>query len=64
MRKLALFTGAFSLGIFLAQYLLPVDWLLPMGAAAFVLACGRLVLRNHWGRRALLAGVGYWFIMR
>ena len=40
MRKLALFTGAFSLGIFLAQYLLPVDWLLPMGAAAFVLACG------------------------
>ena len=58
MRKLALFTGAFSLGIFLAQYLLPVDWLLPMGAAAFVLACGRLVLRNHWGRRALLVGVG------
>ena len=58
MRKLALFTGAFSLGIFLAQYLLPTAWLLPMGAAAFVLACGRLFLRNDWGRRALLVGVG------
>ncbi|MDY5612390.1 DNA internalization-related competence protein ComEC/Rec2 [Dysosmobacter sp.] len=58
MRKLALFTGAFSLGIFLAQYLLPAAWLLPMGAAAFVLACGRLALRNDWGRRALLMGTG------
>lgn len=61
MRKLALFTGAFSLGIFLAQYLLPAAWLLPMGAAAFVLACGRLVLRNDWGRRALLVGIGLSF---
>ena len=61
MRKLALFTGAFSLGIFLAQYLLPAAWLLPMGAAAFVLACGRLVLRNDWGRRVLLVGIGLSF---
>ena len=61
MRKLALFTGAFSLGIFLAQYLLPAAWLLPMGAAAFVLACGRLVLRNDWGRRLLLVGIGLSF---
>ena len=63
MRKLALFTGAFSLGIFLAQYLLPAVWLLPVGAAAFVLACGRLVLRNDWGRRALLVGVGLSFAL-
>ena len=26
MRILATLTGAFALGIFLAQYLLPVDW--------------------------------------
>ena len=58
MRILATFTGAFALGIFLAQYLLPVEWLLPCGAAAFVLAFGRLFLRNDTGRRVLLVGVG------
>ena len=58
MRVLATFTGAFALGIFFAQYLLPVEWLLPCGAAAFVLACGRMFLRNGTGRRILLAGVG------
>ena len=52
---------AFSLGIFLAQYLLPTAWLLPMAAAAFILALGRLVLRNDWGRRALLVGIGLSF---
>ena len=58
MRVLATLTGAFALGIFLAQYLLPVEWLLPCGAAAFVLAFGRLFLRNDTGRRVLLVGVG------
>lgn len=58
MRILATFTGAFALGIFLAQYLLPMEWLLPCGAAAFVLAFGRLFLRNDTGRRVLLVGVG------
>ena len=58
MRVLATFTGAFALGIFLAQYLLPAEWLLPCGAAAFVLAFGRLFLRNDMGRRVLLVGVG------
>ena len=58
MRILATFTGAFALGIFLAQYLLPVEWLLPCGAAAFVLAFGRLFLRNDTGRGGLLVGVG------
>ena len=58
MRILATFTGAFALGIFLAQYLLPVEWLLPCGAAAFVLAFGRLFLRNDTGRRVLMVGVG------
>ena len=58
MRVLATFTGSFALGIFLAQYLIPAKWLLPCGAAAFVLAFGRLFLRNDWGRRVLLVGVG------
>ena len=58
MRVLAAFAGSFALGIFLAQYLVPAEWLLPCGAAAFVLAFGRLFLRNDWGRRILLVGVG------
>ena len=58
MRVLAAFTGSFALGIFLAQYLVPAEWLLPCGAATFVLAVGRLFLRNDWGRRVLLVGVG------
>src|SRR5699024_4102268 len=58
MRKLAIFTGAFSLGIFLAQYLLPNRWLLPCAGAAFLLAWGRLFLPALWGRRVLLAGTG------
>ena len=58
MRVLATFAGSFALGIFLAQYLIPAEWLLPCGAAAFVLAFGRLFLRNDWGRRVLLVGVG------
>lgn len=58
MRKLATFAGAFSIGIFLAQYLLPTDWLLPLGVAAFVLALGRLFLPRWIGRRVLLVGVG------
>ena len=58
MRRLAIFTGAFSLGIFLAQYLLPAPWLLPCAGASFLLAWGRLLLPPVWGRRVLLAGTG------
>lgn len=58
MRKLAVFTGNFALGIFLAQYLLPYHWLLPCGIVAFLLACGRLFLKEEQGRRILLMGVG------
>ena len=58
MRKLASFSFSFSFGIFLSQYLLPNSWLLPCAAAAFVLACGRIVLRSDWGKRVFLAGIG------
>ena len=58
MRRLAYLTCAFSVGIFLAQYLLPYDGLLPCMAAAFVLACGALLLPGLWRGRVLLIGVG------
>ena len=58
MRTLAIFAGAFSLGIFLSQYLLPYQWLLLFGAAAFVLSCGALLMPGIWRRRLLLAGIG------
>lgn len=58
MRKLACFAGSFSLGIFLAQYLLPASWLLPGAAVCFAIACGALLLPERWRRRMLLAGVG------
>ena len=37
MRRLAAFTASFSAGIFLAQYLLPGRWQLPLAAGCFVL---------------------------
>lgn len=46
MRKLAVFAGAFSLGIFLAQYLLRPDWLLP--AALIFLALGWAAFLLPW----------------
>ncbi|MBE6962998.1 MAG: DNA internalization-related competence protein ComEC/Rec2 [Ruminococcaceae bacterium] len=58
MRVLATFTASFAAGIFLAQYLLPFEWLLPSAAVCFVLACGRIFLRGKTGRRLLLIGVG------
>ena len=58
MRILATFAVAFSAGIFLAQYCLPVDWLPLLAVAAFVLACGRVVLHGNVGRRVFLIGLG------
>ena len=58
MRVLATFAAAFSAGIFAAQYGLPYDWLPLCAAAAFVLACGRVVLLGNTGRRVFLIGLG------
>ena len=58
MRLLATFAAAFSAGIFAAQYGLPYAWLPLCAAAAFVLACGRVVLRGNVGRRVFLIGLG------
>ena len=58
MRILALFCGAFSAGIFLAQYLVPERFLLLCALAGFVLACTRFLLPGRAGKRVLLLGVG------
>lgn len=56
MRKLAWFAGSFSLGIFLAQYLLPEKWLLSGAFMCLLLGCGALFMRGFWRRRVLLTG--------
>ena len=61
MRTLAAYCGAFAAGIFLAQYLLPVDWLLPCAALSLALACVRFRVPGHMGRRVLLIGTGLAF---
>lgn len=59
MRRLAWFAGGFSLGIFLAQYLLAAAWLLPGAWAFLALAVVlRLTVAGNGGRRLLLGGVG------
>ena len=59
MRRLAWFAGGFSLGIFLAQYLLADAWLLPGAWAFLALAVVlRLTVAGRGGRRLLLGGVG------
>ena len=58
MRKLAYFSTAFAGGIFLAQYLLPTDWLLPVALLCFFLGCAALFLPNAVRRRGLLICLG------
>ena len=58
MRRLAAFTASFALGIYLAQYLLPVEHLLPLAAGCFAAACLALLLPGLWRKRALLIGTG------
>lgn len=58
MRKLEIFAGAFSAGIFLAQYLLPIHWLLPGAWIALAAALSGLLLPGLWRKRCVLIGVG------
>lgn len=58
MRRLAAFTASFALGIYLAQYLLPAEHLLPLAAGCFAAACLALLLPGLWRKRALLIGTG------
>lgn len=55
MRKLAAFSGAFALGIFLAQYLPGSAWQPYAAAGCFAAACICLALPGLWRKRGLLA---------
>lgn len=56
MRRLAIFAGSFSLGIFLAQYLLPNRWLLPAALLCLGLGAAALRLPWPWRRRGVVIG--------
>ena len=58
MRILALFCGAFSAGIFAAQYVVPQGLSLYLAVAALGLACLRFALSGDAGKRVLLIGTG------
>lgn len=58
MRKLALFSGAFALGIFLAQYLPGSAWQPLAAAGCFDAALFALALPGLWRKRGLLALCG------
>ncbi len=48
MRKLAIASGAFAVGIFLAQYLLPDSWLFPLSLILVLPVIGLILLRRRW----------------
>lgn len=71
MRRLAVFAGGFSLGVFLARYLLRDAWSLAGAVGALALALAALALPWKWRRRgvalcaALALGLGYsWLYAR
>lgn len=71
MRRLAVFAGGFSLGVFLAQYLLRGGWALAGAGAALALGLLSLRLPWEWRRRgvalcaALSMGLGWsWLYAR
>ena len=64
MRKLAIASGAFSLGIFLAHYLLPFAWLLPLALICALPGIGLILFRRRWLLPAVLSliflGTGFY----
>jgi len=54
LRKLAAITGGFSLGIVLAQYLLPETWVLLAAVLATLLVAASFLLPSAWRRRGVL----------
>ena len=55
MRKLATAALAFSAAVFLANYILPGAWMLPLAALSAVLAAGLGLARRKWLRPAVIA---------
>ena len=71
MRRLAAFAGGFSLGVFLAQYLLRDGWILAFAGAVLGLGVLSTLLPREWRRRgviicaALALGLGWsWLYAR
>lgn len=71
MRRLAVFAGGFSLGVFLAQYLMTDGWVLAGALASWCAGVLALALPWKWRRRgvvlcaALALGLGYsWLFAR
>lgn len=71
MRRLAAFAGGFSLGVFLAQYLLRDGWILAFAGAVLGLGVLSTLLPREWRRRgviicaALTLGLGWsWLYAR
>lgn len=58
MRKLAALSFSFAAGIFLAQYLLPLTWQLPLCLAACGLGAAAFLLRDSGRLRILLIAAG------
>lgn len=57
MRVLAIFTGTFSVGIFLAQYLIPEIYLIPGAGICFLIACCAILTPVKIRRRMFLIGI-------
>ena len=55
MRKLAIVCGAFSAAVFLANYILPADWLLPMALSLWLSGTALVLLRRRWILPLILA---------
>lgn len=56
MRKLAVFSSAFAVGVFLAQYVLPEPWQLPFAVLLFLAAWAGWLLPWEIRRRWIVAG--------
>ena len=54
MRKLAIFAGAYALGVFLAQYLLPRSVLLPGAAGLALLTAAAVIVPKGLPRRRFM----------
>lgn len=59
MRKLAVAALAFSAAIFLANYILPLAWLLPCAAVLAVAGVCLAALKRRWLRGAVIAALAF-----
>ena len=65
MRRLAIASGAFSAAVFVACYLLPAVWLLPLAAVGILGGLALLWMKEKWLRGAVIAlfGLAFGFVL-